>query len=130
MSWSCPFYSRQNVSPDWGPSSIPRDLRSPTRVHLIYVETWQPRSGDCLRFQGLAPYRWLSRTVWPALFGHSVLSRASWYQTAWVSYPWPHFPVDNFFYRIVEDLFMQANSHNNKVLFLGTITSIFTELTG
>ena len=59
-----PFFSRQNLSPvDWGPLSIPRDLRSPIGVHLIYAETWQPQSGDCLQFPGLSPYRGLSRTV-------------------------------------------------------------------
>ena len=57
------FFLRQNLSPDWRPSSIPRDLRSPIGVHLIYAETWQPQSGHCLRFQGLSPYRGLSHTV-------------------------------------------------------------------
>ena len=61
--WSSHFFSRQNLSPDWRPSSIPCDLRSPIGVHLIYAKTWQPRSGNCLRFQGLSPYWGLSRTV-------------------------------------------------------------------
>ena len=64
------LFSRQNLSPAL---SIPRDLRSPIGVHLIYAETWQPRSRGCLRFQGLSPYRGLSRTDYDAAIAYLSL---------------------------------------------------------
>ena len=85
MYWSCPFFSRQNLSPNWGPLSIPHDLRSLIRVHLIYAETWQPRLGDCLQFQGLSPYRGLSRTLfYMKLSGYFALLSNAFFSIAHV----------------------------------------------